>query len=110
MIDHDEYHSVETQPIALYFNKNHVTYLNSFGVEHTSKEIKKFFSDQDVTANLFRIQAYNSISRYFCIAFMEHILKDSNLFDCFSMFLHSKRMQRKFILRLIIFCNLDVIK
>ena len=96
MIDHDEYHSVETHPIALYFNKNHATYFNSFGVEYTSKEIKKFFSDKDVTANLFRIQAYNSICRYFCIAFVEHILKGSNLFDCFSMFSHSKRMQRKF--------------
>ena len=103
MLDHDEYHSAETQAIALYFNKNQVTYFNSFGVEYTSKEIKKFFRDEDATANLFRIQTYNSICGYFCIAFMEHILKGSNLFDCYSIFLHSKRMQRKFILRLIIF-------
>ena len=89
MIDHDEYHSVEIQPIALYFNKNQVTYFNSFGVEYTSKEIKEFFSDKDVTANVFRVQAYNSICGYFCIAFMEHILKGSNFFDCSSMFLHS---------------------
>ena len=89
MIDHDEYHSVETQPIALYFNKNQVTYFNSFGVEYTSKEIKEFFSDKDVTANIFRVQAYNSICGYFCIAFMEHILKGSNFFDCSRMFFHS---------------------
>ena len=53
MIDHDEYHSVETQPIALYFNKNQVTFFNSFRVEYT--EIKEFFSDKDETANVFRI-------------------------------------------------------
>ena len=47
---------------------NNVTYFDSFGVEHIPKEIKKFIKNKNITANIFRIQAYNSaMCGYFCI-------------------------------------------
>ena len=39
VINIDEFKSIGTQWIALYVNGNNVKYFDSFGVEHTSKEI-----------------------------------------------------------------------
>ena len=52
-------------------------YFDSFGVEHISKEIKAFIDlSLSITANTFRIQAYNSIMcGYFCIGFIGFMLK-----------------------------------
>ena len=41
--------------------RNEVIYFDSFGVEHISKEIKKFISNKNIKASIFRIQANNSI-------------------------------------------------
>ena len=35
----DEYKNVGTHWIALFFNKNEIVYFDSFGAEHTPKEI-----------------------------------------------------------------------
>ena len=40
IINLDEYESIGTHWIALYFNDNNVTYFDSFGVKHIPKEIK----------------------------------------------------------------------
>ena len=57
--------------MALYVNKNIVTYFDSFGVEHISKEIKRFINNKNIIANIFRIQAYDSVMcGYFCIGFI----------------------------------------
>ena len=40
VINLDEYSNIRTQWIALYVNTKTVTYFDSFGVEHTPKEIK----------------------------------------------------------------------
>ena len=40
---------------------NNVTYFDSFGVEHIPKEIKTSIGNKNITTNIFRIQAYNSI-------------------------------------------------
>ena len=49
-------------------NNNNVTYFDSFGVEHIPKEIKEFVKNKNITANIFRIQAYDSVMcEYFCI-------------------------------------------
>ena len=41
---------------------NNVTYLDSFGVEHVSNEIKAFINRSlSITTNIFRKQAYDSI-------------------------------------------------
>ena len=50
-------------------NNNSVTYFDSFGVEHVPKEIKAFINrtsssalhNKNITANIFKIQAYDSI-------------------------------------------------
>ena len=47
-----------------------VTYFDNFGVEHIPKEIKKKLGNKNITANIFRIQAYNQIMcGYFCIEY-----------------------------------------
>ena len=46
-------------------NKN-VTYFNSFGVEHIPKEIRTFIRNKNITTNIFRIQAYDSIMCRYC--------------------------------------------
>ena len=40
---------------------DNVTYFDSFGVEYIPEEIKKFIKNKNITINVFRIQAYNSI-------------------------------------------------
>ena len=59
IINLDEYADVGTYWIALYVKNNEVIYFDSFGVEHVSKEIKKFIRNKDIKTNIFRIQAYN---------------------------------------------------
>ena len=61
--------------IALYVNNNHVTYCDSFGVEHILKQIKKFIGNKNVKTNIYRIQAYDSMCRYFYIEFINLMLK-----------------------------------
>ena len=46
VINLDEYESIETHWIALYGYENNTTYFKSFGVEHISKEIKKFIGNK----------------------------------------------------------------
>ena len=57
-------------------------YFDSFGVEHTPKGIKKFIGNKNIVANIFRIQAYDSIMcGYYCIGFIDFMLKDKSLID-----------------------------
>ena len=54
-------------------------YFDSFGVEYIPKEIKKFMENKNIITNIYRIQSYNSIVyRYFCIGFIDFMLKDKN--------------------------------
>ena len=64
----------------MYALNNNVTYFDSFGVEHIPKEIKKFIGNKNIRTNIFRIQAYNSVMcGYFCIGFIDFMLKDQTL-------------------------------
>ena len=57
-----------------------VIFFNSFGVEHVSKEIKKFIGNKNIITNIYRIQAYDSITcGYFCIGFIDSMLKRKRL-------------------------------
>ena len=63
-------------------NKNDVTYLDSFGVEHIPKEIKEFVKNKNIKTNIFRIQAHNSVMcGYFCIGFIDFMLAGKKLTD-----------------------------
>ena len=57
----DEYSDIGTHWIALYANDKTVIYFDSFWIEHMPKEIKKFISNKNIIANIFRIQAYDSV-------------------------------------------------
>ena len=57
----NEYKLIGTHWLALPVNGDNLTYFASFGVEHIPKEIKNFTSNKNITANIYRIQAYDSI-------------------------------------------------
>ena len=66
----------------MYVQNNSVTYFDSFGVEHIPKEIKTFVKNKNIKTNIFRIQAYDSVMcRYFCIGFIDFMLKGKTLTD-----------------------------
>ena len=87
MINLDEYADVGTHWVALYVKNNKVIYFDSFGVEHVSKEIKRFIGHKDIKTNIFRIQADNSIMcGYFCIGFIDFMVAVRSLIDFTSLF------------------------
>ena len=47
--------------LALYENANNIVNFDSFGVEHIPKEIRKFIRNRNITTDIYRIQAYDSI-------------------------------------------------
>ena len=66
---------------------NNATYFDSFGIEHVSKGIKKIIRNKNIITNIYRIQAYNSIMcGYFCIGFIDFMLKGINLLDYTNLF------------------------
>ena len=67
----------------LYFvKKNEFIYFDSFGVEHIPEEIKEFIGNRNIKANIFRIQANNSVMcGYFCTGFIDFILAGKTLID-----------------------------
>ena len=87
VINLDEFRSTETHWIALYLNANNIVYFESFGVEHIPKENKKFIGTKNVISNIYRIQTYDSvICGYFCIGFIDFVLKGKSLLDYASLF------------------------
>ena len=88
VINLDEYSDIGTHWVALYIHNIFVTYFDSFGVEHIPKEIKAFINRSlSITANIFRIQAYDSIiCGYFCIGFIDFMLPGKTLTDFTNLF------------------------
>ena len=88
VINLDEYSDIGIHWVALYIQKNNVTYFDSFGVEHTPKEIKTFINHSlSIRTNIFRIQAYDSIMcGYFCIGFIGFILVGKKLTEFTDLF------------------------
>ena len=87
VINLDEYADVGTHWIALYVKNIEITYFDCFEIEHVPKEIKRFIEHKSIKTNIFRIQAYNSIiCGYFCIGFIDFMLKAKTLIDYTSLF------------------------
>ena len=87
VINLDEYHDIGTHRVALYVNNKSVTYFDSFGVEHIPKEIEKFIDNKNITANIFGIQAYDSVMcSYFLIGFIEFMFNGNSLTDFINLF------------------------
>ena len=65
VINLDEYSDIATHWVALYVDNKTVTYFDSFGIEHIPKEILIFIkgtiNNKNIIANIFRIQAYDSV-------------------------------------------------
>ena len=71
----------------MYALNNNVTFFDSFGVEHFPKEIKIFIDKSIVVANIFRIQAYDSVMcGYFCIGFIDFMFAGKTLIDFTNLF------------------------
>ena len=71
----------------MYVNDNDVTYFDSFGVLHIPKEIRKLIKNKNFITNIFRIHAYDLIMcRYFCIGFIDFMLKGKSLLDYINFF------------------------
>ena len=87
VINLDEHSDIGTHWVALYVKSNDITYFDSLGVEHIPKEIIKFISRKNVIANIFRIQAYDSIMcGYFCIGFINFMFKVKSLTEYTNLF------------------------
>ena len=87
VINLDEYKDTGTHWIALYVKNKKVVYFESFDIEHVPEEIIKFIKNKDIIANIFRLQAYDSIMcGYFCIKFIDYMFDDKTLIDYTNLF------------------------
>ena len=82
VINLDEYADVGTHWIALFCNRSEIIYFDNFGAEHVTEEIKTFIGNKNIIANIFRVQANNSIMcGYFCIGFIDFMRAGKKLTD-----------------------------
>ena len=87
LINLDEYADIGTHWVALFCKKNEIIYFDSFGVEHIPEEIKEFIGNKNMKANIFRIQANNSVMfGYYCIGFIYFVLAGKKLTDFTNVF------------------------
>ena len=87
VINLDEYADVGTHWIALFCNRNEIAYFNSFGAKHVPEEIKEFIGKKPIKANIFWVQANDSVMcGYFCIEFIDFMLDDKKLTEYTSLF------------------------
>ena len=83
----DKYTDIGTHWVALYVHNNDVTYFDFLGVEHIPKEIKDFINNKNITTNIFRIQAYDSIiCDYFYIGFIDFMIPGKILTEFTNLF------------------------
>ena len=82
VINFDEYADTGTHWIAFFCKKDEIIYFDSFGVEHIPEEIKELIRNKNIKANIFRVQANNSvICGYFGIGFIDIMVAGKKLTD-----------------------------
>ena len=87
MINLDEYADIGTYWIALTCSRSEIVYFDSFGVEYVPEEIKEFIGNKNIKANIFRVQANDSVMfGYFCIGFIDFMLAGKKLTNYTSLF------------------------
>ena len=65
-------------------NAENITYFDSFG---KPKEIKEFIGNKNIITNIYGIQTYDSVMcGYFCIGFIDFMLKGKSLLDYRNLF------------------------
>ena len=78
----DEYADVGTHWIDLFCSRSEIVYFDSFGIEHVPEEIKELVGNKKMIANIFRVQANNSVMCwFFCIEFIDFMLAGKKLTD-----------------------------
>ena len=79
--------NIGTHWIALFVKPKYTVYFDSFGIEHIPKDIEHAIGNKEIKANIFRIQAYDSIMcGYFCIEFINYMFDGKSLIDFTSLF------------------------
>ena len=64
----------------------------SFGAKRIPKAIKKFIDNTNIITDIYRIQAYDLIMcRYFCIGFIDFMVKGRNFLDYANLFPSKKK-------------------
>ena len=87
MVSLGEYVDVGTHWTALSCSRSEIFYFDNFGTEHVPKEIKEFIGNKNLKANIFLVQANNSVlCSYFCIRFIYFMLAGKRLTDFTSLF------------------------
>ena len=87
VINLDEYADVGTHWIASFYNRNEIVYFDCFSVEHNLEEIKEFIRNKNIKANIFLVQANDSVMcGYFCIWFIDFMLAGKKLTNYTSLF------------------------
>ena len=82
LLNLDKFKLIRNHGIAFYVNGSNIIYFDSFGVKHVPREVKKFSKSENAIANVNRTQAYDSIMcGYFCIKFIDFMLKGKVLLD-----------------------------
>ena len=80
-----------THWVDLYVNAENLTNFDSFGLEHIPNRIRKFIGNKNIKANIYRIQAFDSIMyQYFCIGFIDFMLKVKSLLESTNLFSSSE--------------------
>ena len=80
VINLDEYENTGTHWVSLFVKANKFICI-------TPEEINKFIGNKKIKASIFRLQAYDSIMcRYFCIEFINYMLKGKKLLDYTNLF------------------------
>ena len=84
-LDHSE--NTGTHWVVIFGKKDEVIYFHSFGVEYVLKEIMERIKNKNIKTSVFRIQGNSSIMcGYFCILFIQYMLKDKTLTDFTNLF------------------------
>ena len=87
VINLNGYKSIGTHRIDLNANDDNVTYFDSSGVEYIPKEIRKLIGNKIIKTNVYRIQTYDSVMwGYYCIRFIDFMLKDKSLLEYTNLF------------------------
>ena len=87
VINLDEYENIGTYWIGLFLKPKYAVYFDSFGIEYIPKEIQHVIGNKEIKANIFRIQASDSIMcGYFCFEFINYIFDSESLIDFTSLF------------------------
>ena len=89
-LDHSK--NIGTHWVVIFVKPNEVIYFDSFGVEHFPEETLKSIEhsslgNKNIQSSVFRIQSYNSVMcGYFCILFIEFMLKNKTLTNFTNLF------------------------